>query len=104
MVEAVGARRGDEAIEAMLAEGLGALLASHPDIDLPATLGGALDVDGAEARAFRLEPAALRERAEAAVEAMRPNDDDAWPDRRTIVRSDPRTNVQDRPGGRVDNH
>jgi len=35
---------------------------------LPATLGGALDVDGAEARAFRLELAALRERAE----AMRP--------------------------------
>jgi len=75
MVEAVGAMRGDETIEAMLAEGLGALLASHPDIDLPATLGGALDVDGAEARAFRLELAALRERAEAAVEAMRPNDD-----------------------------
>ena len=74
MVEAVGAMRGDEAIEAMLAEELGALLASHPDIDLPATLGGALDVDGAEARAFRLELAALRERAEAAVEAMRPNE------------------------------
>ena len=76
MVEAVGAmharRRGDQA---MLAEGLGALLASHPDIDLPATLGGALDVDGAEARAFPLELEALRERAEAAVEAMRPNDD-----------------------------
>ena len=75
MVEVVGARRGDETIEAILAEGLGALLASHPDIDLPATLGGALDVDGAEARAFRLELAALRERAEAAVEAMRPSDD-----------------------------
>jgi len=75
MVEAVGARRGDETIEAMLAEGLGALLASDPDIDLPATIGGALDVDGAEARAFRLEVAALRERAEAAVEAMRPKDD-----------------------------
>jgi len=88
MVEAVGARRGDETIEAMLAEGLGALLASHPDIDLPATLGGALDVAGAEARAFRLALQALRERAEAAVEAMRPNDDVAppavlvvtWPD------------------------
>ena len=88
MVEAVGARRGDETIEAMLAEGLGALLASAPDIDLPATLGGALDFDGAEARAFRLELQALRERAEAAVEAMRPNDEVAaseglvvsWPD------------------------
>jgi len=44
-------------------------------IDLPATLGGALEVVGAEARAFRLEVAALRERAEAAVEAMRPGDD-----------------------------
>jgi len=38
-------------------------------------LGGALDVDGAEARAFRLELEAPRERAEAAVEAIRPNDD-----------------------------
>jgi|GEM_PF-4544201 len=75
MVEAVGARRGDETIQAMPADGLGALLAGHPDIDLPATLGGALDVDGAQARAFRLELAALRERTEAAVEAMRPSDD-----------------------------
>jgi len=54
MVEAVGAMRGDEAIEAMLAEGLGALLASHPDIDLLATLGGALDVDGASSVATRV--------------------------------------------------
>jgi len=89
MVEAVGAMRGDETIEAMLAEGLGALLASHPDIDLPATLGGALDVDGAEARAFRLELGALRGRAEAAVEAMRPNDDVVPPATLVVTWPDP---------------
>jgi len=42
---------------------------------LPTTLGSALDVDGAEPWAFRLQLAALHERAEAAVEAMRSNDD-----------------------------
>jgi len=73
MVEAVGARRGDETIEAMLAEGLGVLLASDPDIDLPATLGG--HPESADDRAFRLELAALRETAEGAVEAMRPKDE-----------------------------
>jgi len=83
MVEAVGARRGDEAIEAMLAEGLGALLASDPDIDLPSTLVGELGCHGAadgDGRAWHLELAVLHERAEAAVEAMRPNDDVAAPE------------------------
>ena len=75
MVEAVGARRGDEAIEAMLAEGLGSLLASDPDIDLPASLVGEPSYEGADDRALRLELEVLRERAEGAVEAMRPNDD-----------------------------
>ncbi len=40
MVEAVGAARGDEAIEALLAEGLGALLAREADLDLPRGIGG----------------------------------------------------------------
>ena len=40
MVEALGAARGDEGIEALLAEGLGALLAHDPDIDLPRGIGG----------------------------------------------------------------
>ena len=40
MVEALGAARGDEAIEALLAEGLGAMLAHDPDIDLPRGIGG----------------------------------------------------------------
>lgn len=40
LVEALGAARGDEAIEALLAEGLGALLAHDPDIDLPHGIGG----------------------------------------------------------------
>ncbi len=70
MIEAVGARRGDETIEAMLAEGLGTLLAADADIDLPTSLIG----DTPDERASNLELAELRERAEAAVEAIRPND------------------------------
>jgi len=92
MVEAVGARRGDEAIEAMLAEGLGTLLASDPDIDLPATLGGGFERDGADDgddRDLRLELAVLRERAQAAVEAMRQNDDVAAPALLVVAWPDP---------------
>ena len=70
LVEAVGARRGDEAVEAMLAEGLGELLAHDPDLDLPATLVGAHDGE----RAWRLELAEIRERAEGAVEAILPKE------------------------------
>ena len=62
MVEAVGARRGDEAIEAMLAEGLTEILARDPDVDLPAGLVGTLE---RESRAFRAELAAIHETAEA---------------------------------------
>ncbi len=40
MVEALGAAPGDEAIEALLAEGLGALLAREPDLDLPRGIAG----------------------------------------------------------------
>ena len=67
MVEAVGARRGDEAIEAMLAEGLTEILARDPDVDLPAGLVGTLE---RESRAFRAELAALHETAEAAADAL----------------------------------
>ena len=70
LVEAVGARRGDEAVEAMLAEGLGELLARDPDIDLPATIAGSHD----DERAWRLELAAIRERAEGAVDAILPKE------------------------------
>lgn len=72
MVEAVGARRGDEAIEAMLAEGLGELLARDGDIDLPSSISGSADD---HERAWRLELAALRDRAEGAAEAMMPRED-----------------------------
>ena len=68
LVEAVGARRGDEVVEAMLAEGLGELLAREPDLDLPSTLVGSHD----DERAWRLELAAIRERSEGAVEAILP--------------------------------
>lgn len=67
MVEAVGAGRGDQAIEAILAEGLGEILATHPDIDLPGTLAGSHDDD---ARAWAAELRALRETAEAARESL----------------------------------
>ncbi len=70
LVEAVGARRGDEAVEAILAEGLGELLARDPDIDLPATIAGSHD----DERAWRLELAAIRERAEGAVDAILPKE------------------------------
>jgi len=56
-------------------------------------LGGALDVDGAEARAFRLELEAPRERAEAAVEAIRPNDDVVPPAYSLTASSSSRTRV-----------
>ncbi len=72
MVEAVGARRGDEVIEAMLAEGLGELLARDGDIDLPSSITGSADDDE---RAWRLELAALRERAEGAAEAILPREE-----------------------------
>ena len=72
LVEAVGARRGDEVIEAMLAEGLSELLARDGDIDLPSSITGSAD-DGE--RAWRLELAALRDRAEGAVEAILPRED-----------------------------
>jgi hypothetical protein len=85
MVEAVGARRGDEAIEAMLAEGLTEMLARDPDIDLPAGITGSLE---RETRAFRRELAAIHEGAEAALDTLRmrdpvargPEDEIAWPD------------------------
>lgn len=73
MVEAVGATRGPGgigAIEAMLAEGLGELMARDPDIDLPSTIGGvALSDDEANERA---ELSLLREQCEAAAEAAVP--------------------------------
>jgi len=71
MVEAVGARRGDEAVEAILAEGLGELLARDGDIDLPSSIGGDPSDDD---RAWRLELEALRDAAEAAVEAILPRE------------------------------
>jgi len=85
MVEAVGARRGDEAVEAILAEGLGELLcmparhasllaselAQDGDIDLPAGIGGD---EANDDRAWRLELAVLRDAAEGAVEAILPNE------------------------------
>jgi len=64
MLEAVGARRGDETIEALLAEGLTELIAAHPGIDLPSSL--TVDFEG-EARSVRAEQAALREAEEAAL-------------------------------------
>ena len=85
MVESVGARRGDEAVEAILAEGLGELLARDGEIDLPSSIGG----DAAEDdRAWRLELAALHDAAEGAVEAILPSEPVdagpgvimAWPD------------------------
>ncbi len=76
IVEAVGATRGPGgigAVEAMLAEGLGELLARDPDIDLPSTIGGACEsADEACRVAERAELALLRERCEAAAESAVP--------------------------------
>lgn len=74
MVEAVGATRGDGAIEALLAEGLGELLARDGDIDLPSSICG-FDDEGA-ARALRAELALLREQGEAAAESAIPPEPD----------------------------
>ncbi len=79
MVEAVGAARGDDAIEAMLAEGLGEILARDADVDLPSGIcgdAGVDEVDSIGARAERAELALLRERGEAAAEAAVPPDVD----------------------------
>ncbi len=73
MVEAVGATRGPGgigAVEAMLAEGLGVLLARDPDIDLPATIGGAYESEGEALR--RAELALLHEQCESAAESAVP--------------------------------
>ena len=67
MVETVGAMRGDEAVEAMLAEGLTEVLVRHPGLDLPSGLTEDME---AEARAWRAELAAIREAAEAAAESL----------------------------------
>ncbi len=72
MVEAVGATRGDGVIEAMLAEGLGELMARDGDIDLPSGIGGTDDT-----RAERAELARLREQREAAAESVPPEELDA---------------------------
>jgi len=72
MLEVVGARRGDETIEALLAEGLTEIIAAHPGIDLPSGL--TVDFEG-EARSWRAEQAALREAEEAAREAARAGPD-----------------------------
>src|SRR5262245_50572202 len=76
MVEAVGARRGDEAIEAMLAEGLTEMLAGDADLDLPSGITGSLE---RETRAFRMELAAIHEGAEAAADTPRPCDPVPYP-------------------------
>lgn len=69
MLEAVGASKGDGVIEAMLAEGLTEILARHPDTDLPHALTAEAEDDE---RAWRAEMAAIRETAEAAVDALKP--------------------------------
>ena len=52
IVEAVGATRGEGAIEAMLAEGLGELLARDADIDLPSGISGTFADDVRAERGF----------------------------------------------------
>jgi hypothetical protein len=69
MVEAVGGVKGEDAIEAMLAEGFTEILAQVPDFDLPSTLTPR-GID--ELRSERAEYRALREDAEAITNAMIP--------------------------------
>ena len=45
MVQAVGAHGLDGAVEAMLAEGLGEILANQPDVDLPEGIGGPSELE-----------------------------------------------------------
>jgi len=66
MVESVGAARGDESIDALLAEGLTELIARRPGIDLPSAL--VVDFEG-EARISRTEQSIKRAAEEAAREA-----------------------------------
>ena len=69
MVEAVGGVKGEDAIEAMLAEGFTEILAQVPDFDLPSTLTPrGLE----ELRSERAEYRALREDAEAITNAIVP--------------------------------
>ena len=67
MVEAVGGVRGDEAIEAMLAEGLTEILARVPDFDLPWNLTAAAQDEIVEARRVRAEQRAEREAQESSA-------------------------------------
>lgn len=66
MVQALGARGVDGAVEAMLPEGLSELAARVPDLDLPSGIVGLSD----EARAWREELARLRREGEEVCEAQ----------------------------------
>jgi len=66
MVESVGAARGDESIDALLAEGLTELIARQPGIDLPSAL--VVDFEG-EARISRAAQSIQRAAEEVACEA-----------------------------------
>jgi hypothetical protein len=68
MVESVGARRGDACIEAILAEGLGELLARNSDLDLPSGIGG-VDPDSDDL-ASRIALEAAREEAAGIEESL----------------------------------
>jgi len=69
MVEAVSGAKGEDAIEAMLAEGLTEILAQVPDFDLPSTLTPA----GVELlRSERADDRALQDASEASLEALTP--------------------------------
>jgi len=66
MVQALGARGVDGAVEAMLAEGLSEMVACVPDLDLPSGIVGLSD----EARAWREELMRMRREGEEVCEAQ----------------------------------
>jgi hypothetical protein len=97
MVQALGARGVDGAVEAMLAEGLGEIVERVPDLDLPEGIG---DLSGAW-RAWREELASMRRDGEEICEAQGFRGDrdvtpiearePAWPDDRSGVDAELRT-------------
>jgi len=100
MVEAVSGATGEDAIEAMLAEGLTEILAQVPDFDLPSTL---TPTGWDLLRSERAEYRALHDAAEGSVEALTPMDpanygaeaEIEWPSEVTEIDARLRLAVQD---------